>query len=234
MFNLTQIITYASLGGIIPCLFWLIFWLREDSAKPEPVRMILACFVAGMITTIIVFPFEYFVTLLVKSDSSIAVVLWAVIEESFKLIACYLIALRSKYYDEPIDAVIYMVVIALGFAALENTFFLIGPLSAGNTLDSVITGNLRFIGSSLLHTLASGTIGVFIAFGFYKIIKEKEKFLAVGLLCAIILHTLFNFFILQENGDHTFLVFGSVWVLLVAFIVVLEKIKGITRNKAVI
>src|SRR3989344_2100149 len=37
----------ALLGGVLPALFWLWFWLREDRLHPEPRRIILECFVLG-------------------------------------------------------------------------------------------------------------------------------------------------------------------------------------------
>jgi len=49
------------------------------------------------------------------------VVLWAVAEESLKFIFAYLFVLRNKAVNEPVDVVIYMITVALGFAALENT-----------------------------------------------------------------------------------------------------------------
>ena len=82
--------------------------------------------------------------------------------------AAYLAALRFRVFDEPLDGVIYLVTAALGFSALENVFFLITPAQGGDLLRTIVTGDLRFIGASLLHTLASATIGVSLALSFYK------------------------------------------------------------------
>lgn len=227
MSEFIQVLTYASIGGIIPCLFWLIFWLREDSFKPEPPRLILACFVGGMIVTLLVFPVQFLVSLF-TGYGAISLIAFAFIEEIAKFVACYFIALRSKYNDEPIDAVIYMVTVALGFAALENTIYLISPLLDGDAFAGAMMGNLRFIGASLVHVLSSAVVGSFIAFAFYKKKLKKEEYLLAGVISAGVLHTLFNFFILDNSGAGTFLVFATVWLLIMALIVVLEKIKTIT------
>lgn len=228
MAHFLQVITYAAFGGIVPCLFWLIFWLREDEKKHEPARLVLACFVAGMIMTLIVFPFEYLATLIFSTGSVAALTSWAFIEEIGKFIAFYLIVIKNPRKHAPIDLVIYMITVALGFAALENTLYLISPLSQGDALTSAITGNLRFIGASLLHTLASAIIGVFLAFAFFKKKHLKEEYAVIGILCAGVLHTLFNFFILNDSGIETIMAFAVIWFLIMALIIVLEKIKTIT------
>lgn len=227
MLSFLQIITYASLGGILPCLFWLVFWLREDSAHPEPKRVIMACFVAGMLTTLLVLPFEALVSLFFKSPTTLTYILWAALEEVFKFAVCYFVAIRTVNDDEPIDSVIYMIVVALGFAALENSFYLISPLATETGVSAAINGNLRFIGSTLLHTVSSGTVGIFLAFSFYKSSRQKEQYAFLGLIAATVLHTLFNLFILEDSGKHAFMVFVSVWLLIIGLIVIVEKIKKI-------
>lgn len=230
MSDFLQIITYASIGGIVPCLFWLVFWLREAHEHPEPPQIILACFIGGMLTTLLVFPFEYLVAIIFSHEGILTLTLWAFIEEAGKLAVCWFIVLRTHKDHQPVDIVIYMVTVALGFAALENTFFLIAPLANGDALGSFITGNMRFIGASLLHTLASALIGVFLAFAYFKKKHLKLEYGLAGLIVAGMLHTIFNFFILKGSGIQTFLVFASVWLLIIMLIVLLEKVKTITNK----
>ncbi len=35
------------LGGVLPALLWLTFWLMEDRCEPEPKRYLLLTFIAG-------------------------------------------------------------------------------------------------------------------------------------------------------------------------------------------
>lgn len=227
--SILQIITYASLGGIIPCLIWLIFWLREAHENPEPPRVILACFIAGMLSTILVFPLQYFVTLFSAEGSLQTLTLWAFIEEVLKLGVCWFVALRTRFEVRPIDAVIYMMTVALGFSAFENTIYLVTPIMDGDLITTFMTGGMRFIGATLLHTLTSAIIGVFIAFSFFKKPHLKEEYALTGLILATALHTVFNFFILNGSGVQTFLVFASVWLLIIVLIVIIEKVKNITN-----
>ena len=35
------------MGGFIPVIIWLVFWLREDKKRPEPLRRVVLVFLAG-------------------------------------------------------------------------------------------------------------------------------------------------------------------------------------------
>ena len=43
----SPIIFLAMLGGVLPALLWLTFWLMEDRCEPEPKRYLLLTFIAG-------------------------------------------------------------------------------------------------------------------------------------------------------------------------------------------
>lgn len=218
-----QILFYALLGGIFPALLWLWFWLKEDSRCPEPRRLIILAFIAGMVTVPLVLPFQKFAA--AHFVGTTVIVLWAAAEELLKFIAAYLLVLKRKDMNEPIDAIIYMITIALGFAAFENTLFLLNPIGDGDIIGSVLTGNLRFIGAMVLHTLASAVIGVAIALSFYKSAMVKRIYIFFGIILAIVLHTLFNFFIIQSNGEKLLEVFIFVWLGIIVLILFFEKIK---------
>src|SRR3989338_8884233 len=146
-----QTIVVAFLGGILPALLWLWFWLKEDRLHPEPRSMIIRTFIAGMIAVPLVLPLEQFVQKQYILETLLVVFLWSFIEEIFKWGAALFSALDTKEYNEPIDAVIYLITASLGFAAMENTFFLVSSISNSGFVTSFVSGNLRFIGATLLH-----------------------------------------------------------------------------------
>ena len=221
-----QAFVYALSGGMLPALLWLWFWRKEDRARPEPRGMIMLVFLAGMVAVPLVLPVEQWIHS-TFGFSAISVVLWAAAEEIAKYAAAYTTALRSRFMDEPIDAVLYLITAALGFAALENAFFLLKPLSDGNILQGILTGNLRFIGATLLHTVSSATIGGAIALSFYRHEKIKHEYLSTGIVLAIVLHALFNFLIIQSVGGSLFFVFGFIWLIVVALLLFFERVKKI-------
>ena len=217
---------YAFLGGLLPALVWLFFWLKEDKKNPEPRLMIFLAFIGGMVAVFLALPAEEYVFKL-YGLTEYTILLWAFIEEFLKYFLAYVLVLRSTNNNEPVDPVIYMITAALGFAALENTLFLIDPIMLGHTAQSLITGNLRFIGATLLHILASGTLGTLLGFAFYRARWIKQTATIFGLIIATALHTLFNLFIMNSDGSSVFLVFVSVWSGIIFLILLFERVKRV-------
>jgi len=217
---------WAIAGSFLPALFWLWFWLKQDSKKPEPALLLSFSFIAGVITVFLVYPIESFTYKLISGNLIFIAV--AVIEEIMKYLALYLVALRSKYFDEPIDAVIYAITIALGFSAMENLLYLLSTISQDGILLGVLNSNLRFVGATLLHTVSSAVIGVAVALSFYKKPAKKTIYLILGLITAFVLHAIFNLTIINtESIGEILTVFFYLWILIVILLLLFEKIKKI-------
>ena len=218
----------AFLAGLIPALFWVWFWLREDSEKPEPYFLIAISFIAGMAVVPMALPLQK-IALELYTGPHIMIV-WVIVEELLKYAVALAIIFWNREVDEPIDMVIYMIVVALGFAALENALFIFNPLALGSYLDSALTGGFRFLGATLLHVLASGTVGVFIALAYYRTKLVQVIAGTAGLFIAIVLHALFNFFIMDASGGRILMIFLFVWMGIIILFLLFEKIKLLERN----
>lgn len=227
----SPVLLVAFMCGLLPALLWLAFWLLEDKRNPEPKRYIFFTFLAGMGVVIpIVLPLERFVQAQAAlvgyaAEGLLVLFFWAAIEETFKFAAAYVAALHWRVFDEPLDGVIYMVTAALGFAALENMLFLVSPIQNGQVLQTIITGDLRFVGANLLHVLSSATIGLALAFSFSKSPRARLRAAFFGVVLATALHTAFNFFILSKGSGATFFIFLVLWLGIVALLLFVERIK---------
>ncbi len=220
-------IAYALIGGIVPALLWLTFWLHEDKKKPEPRRMLVRTFLLGMLAVVLVIPFQKIVNDTWPGMPFLAILLWASLEEIFKFIAGYFGGIRSIDDDEPLDPIIYMITAALGFVALENALFIFGPLADQNIIGSIFTGNMRFIGPSVLHTISSAILGFAMAFSFYERQYVKTYTVLFGGLFAIIIHTVFNTMMLRQESFNVFGTFGLVWVVVIVLLLLFERVKAI-------
>ncbi|MBI3631983.1 MAG: PrsW family intramembrane metalloprotease [Candidatus Vogelbacteria bacterium] len=212
---------FSLIGGIIPAVLWLWFWLREDDKHPEPEALIVVTFICGVLSIVPTYFAEEAVTKTVTNPTLVLAV-WALIEEVMKFAAAYIGGLRTRFYDEPIDAIIYLVTAALGFAAAENFLFIV---NSQDVISSVLTGSMRFVGASLLHTLASAFIGSLMALAFNR--ERFTKLIAIifGILTSTILHTSFNVFIIKNDGGNISVVFIALWLSIIFLILFFEKLR---------
>ena len=123
----------------------------------------------------------------------------AFVEESLKYLVVREKVLKHSEFDEPVDAMLYMIIVALGFAALENILFLLPGKNEMMFSDTMRIIVIRFLGATFLHALCSATVGFFLALSMFHQ-KNKLKLLASGIIIATLLHGAFNFFIM-EIGD---------------------------------
>lgn len=219
-------------GSILPALIWLLFWIREDRKHPEPLRLLVITFLCGMLAVVVALKIEAFIYAHITNETT-RFIWWAVTEEVVKLAVAYWIILRRKEVDEPIDYVIYMIAVALGFAALENMLFLFSPALKGLITHIIFTGNLRFIGATLLHVVASASVGIAFALAFYKSRAKKHLYVGIGLILAIILHGAFNIAIMLGEGCCSMFASLVVWIAVVGVILLFEKIKKVHPVKEI-
>lgn len=195
--------------------------------------MIFYVFIGGVISAICAVIIQYFFksfleTRLISENGFYPVAVFASLEEIFKFILTYIIVRKSKYFDEPVDAMIYMVTAAAGMAAVENV-----SIMAGSNLLSQKAGILifRFLGATLLHILSSSLIGYYWAKGIVK--KKVLIFIFVGLAAASLLHAAFNYSIIVLEGG---IIYSIVFLVIAAFFIFydFEKLNGLkAKLKAV-
>ena len=226
---MSLIFLYAAIGGIVPSLIWVWFWNREDRKHPEPTQLIIAAFLIGMVSVAVVIPLQKLASSFFVG--TVMVIAWAAIEESVKFALAFFTVLAHRANNEPIDAMIYMITVALGFAAVENALFLVDPLTNSGFVESILTGNFRFLGATLLHVLASSLVGLALGLAFYKRRMTKFIYGVVGLILAIVLHGLFNFFILKSTSSNLIQIFSFVWIGLILLLIAFERVKRIKKPK---
>ncbi|HEC94120.1 MAG TPA: PrsW family intramembrane metalloprotease [Candidatus Kaiserbacteria bacterium] len=207
------------LGGAVPSLVWLYFLLKEGSRFPQPRRVVALAFIAGMFATLLAILFEqYMLTHGLKGlRSTIAV---GTIEETMKFALAAFIILWLPVINEPIDYVIYLITVALGFSALENAIYFIHALSVSGVAGAVLNDTRRFVTATLLHIIATSAIGFALAFSYKMQPWSRMLWAAGGVILAITLHTAFDTLIIGKGAKSALallLVWGGVVVMLFFF-----------------
>ena len=81
-------IIYIFVGGILPTILWLKFWLREDSHE-EPRGLIAKTFLGGIVAVIISAFLQKIISLYIVDYTKSSLLLWALIEELTKFLVVY-------------------------------------------------------------------------------------------------------------------------------------------------
>lgn len=164
--------------GLLPSVIWLLFYLRKDK-HPEPNKMVLKIFIWGMIMGPIAILLEFLVKWLLSPKIDVAglisqqttsqshlfiiIILAApIIEEYLKYAVIRFGVLKHPEFDEPLDIMLYMIIAALGFAAVENLLLVFqSPLPSFDKALSISA--MRFISATFIHALSSGILGYWLA-----------------------------------------------------------------------
>jgi RsiW-degrading membrane proteinase PrsW (M82 family) len=185
--------------AVTPGLYLLWYFYKKDEYEPEPMGLVMKTFVAG---AMMVFPAALLESwlmvgpFLVTDGAAWGFVFIASffiigpVEEYFKLRAVMKNAFDSPEFNEPMDGIVYCSAASLGFASLENIFYVVGT-------GSVAVGIARAVLSVPGHAFMGVLMGYWV--GKAKMEPEnKDKYIMVGFLLATVLHGLYDFFILVE------------------------------------
>ncbi len=187
--------------GLAPSFIWLLFYLRKDS-HPESNKMVIKIFICGMaIALVAAFAELGIASFLEKELTLLGWILYnllgiAFVEELLKYLVVRRKILGDSAFDEPVDAIVYMIITALGFAALENILILTSLKEAFPFFNTIMTSTIRFVGATFLHALASGTLGFFLALSLFHS-KKRIQLIISGIAVATVLHAVYNLTIIK-------------------------------------
>ena len=182
--------------SFLPGLLWLRYFYRKDKYEPEPKRLILKCFVFGIVS---VFPagwLEKFLLAFLSRETFFSTsfigmfLIVGPVEELMKFTFMCLAVYKTRELNDRIDGFVYAGAVALGFASIEN-FFYLKTFGASVIL---VRGPI----STLAHVLFSSYWGM--AFAEVKLGVKKKKACVLALLLAAFLHGLFNFLLTITLG----------------------------------
>jgi len=191
--------------SVVPSILWLLFFVYKDRHR-EKAKNIINVFLWGIIialpVVIVESSFEKFIFAplagFVLSGVAYSFIAIAFVEEYAKYLVVRFRAMPYKFFDEPQDAMVYMISSALGFAAIENLLYAL--TSSSSAVEVLQISIVRGISATFLHVIASGALGYFIAISMEKP-KEKIKFILSGLFLATLLHGIYNNFLINVQRD---------------------------------
>ncbi len=191
-----QLIALAIAPGLAICLY--IF--HRDAYNREPKRNLLLCFVLGALT---VYPAAYIESALMPltgtSVAGIAVRAFLVValtEELCKYAVVRGYAFNRKSFDEPLDGIVYAVVTSMGFATLENLYYII-------QYEQVQAGYQVAIQRMFLAVPAHASFGVMMGYHVGKAKFDPARritLLITGIAAAVIFHGAYDWFLFLDQS----------------------------------
>ena len=209
---------------ILPSILIVLFFVKSDRFK-EPTKEIIKVFFLGILITI---PAYFLNTYLSEiwystnaSEGLISSFLTAApVEEGLKLSVLYFFVYKMKDFNEPVDGIVYGVTVSLGFATLENIYY-VYLLADYFETTSMTLAILRSFSAIPAHAV----FGVFMGYFFmkYAFIKKGDN-LIFAFVIPFVLHGCYNLF-----TSSNFIV--SLILILIAWIVALRMFTRLKKTQ---
>ena len=197
--------------AVAPGFFILWYIYTQDRYEPEPKKLIFKVFLWGAVSTIPAIIVEVLLekALPVSGTTSLlgafvgAFIVVAPIEELCKLSAVSVSAYRSPEFNEVMDGIVYGVAGAIGFATLENIFYVFS-MGAG-------VGVLRALFAVPGHAMWGAIIGFYM--GMKKMNPESpHRYLLAGFIIATLFHGVYDFVLFTASPLGVLIIPIIIWL----------------------
>ena len=188
------LLALAIAPGIAICLYIFL----KDIYNKEPKRLLLASFLLGVLSIIPPFfietRFQPFFTNSFLDTGIFAFAVVALSEELSKYFVLRYYCYTRKKFDEPLDGIVYSVMVSMGFATIENVNYIL----LFGTYD---TAFVRMFLSVPAHATFAIVMGYFVGKAKFDS-ANSFRFMLTGLFLAVFFHGTFDFFLfLQKSPD---------------------------------
>jgi RsiW-degrading membrane proteinase PrsW (M82 family) len=214
---------FAFAAALLPAVLLWLYIYRQDT-RPEPMNRLVKAVFWGVAICIPVSFVEQAISSVLFGDGGQPVDLIdttidaffvaALPEESFKLLALWLVLRKNPYFDEHFDGIVYAVCGGLGFAAIENVGYLF--MSEDWALVAILRALLAVPG----HYAFAVLMGYF--YSVYHFVDHSRKAAACVLLVPILAHGTYD--AIAMTGMVNEVVGGISFFVLIYFCIKFQKL----------
>ena len=202
----------SALLALIPltAVLLAIRWIDRWEPEPRPVLWFAFLWGAGVaVVTALIFDLGVQLTVrasggaLAANDMLSAIVQAPIVEESAKGLGVLLLFWAArKHFDGPVDGIVYGATIAGGFAFSENIQYFGTAMTDGSEATLGLTFLLRAVFSPFAHVMFTACIGLALGLAARRSgTVAAIPFLLLGLIPAVVLHSLWNGAFTLLGGD---------------------------------
>lgn len=183
--------------AIAPAVAVMLYIYWKDKHEKEPMTLLIKCFIGGVFSILPAIALEMLGGRLRFgiSQNSVGTMLYAFgvvgfSEEICKYLVVRKLAYRHPAFNEPFDGIVYCVMASMGFAALENVFYVFEG--------GVATAVVRMFTAVPAHATFACIMGFFMGKAKF---SDNKAFLfnSIGLLGAILFHGAYDYFLFENN-----------------------------------
>ncbi len=193
-----MLIIFSAFAAIIPMSIYLILIWKFDRYDREPFKLVLTNYLWGALGAIVLalvgsLFFTTIASFFIKDSIQLsrfsAIVVAPIVEEITKGLFL-LITISNLKFDNITDGIVYGGAIGLGFGMTENfMYFVTYSESIANWIALVL---IRSSFSAVMHCVSTATLGAFFALAKFKSSPKKIFYTLIGLLIAMLIHSIWN------------------------------------------
>lgn len=183
---------FISLAPVFIIAFYI---YGRDKYEKEPLSVLLKALFTGVLIVIPVLIVEKVLGLLYSGGEVIGQAAWnsfvvaGLTEEGFKFLGFWLIFWKNRNFNEEFDGIVYAVFISLGFAAVENMFYV---FSGGYSV-----GVLRALTAVPAHAFFGIMMGYYFGLARFNA-GHKSLYLVLAFLIPYLSHAVYDFFLMSQ------------------------------------
>ena len=189
--------------GALPGLLWLYWFWFKDRHEREQRRKLLRVFVLGALGALLIAYSRPRLEWLLpdhqgpRNDLIDAFVVTALAEEIAKLAAFVIGGLWLRECNEPMDGIVYAASAALGFASVENAFYL---ASEGDPRLIFVRG----FTSTVAHVVFLAPAGFFLVRAKLRAGRWSRELATLAVVLAVLLHGSYDWILIHADGPGRF------------------------------
>lgn len=187
--------------SVLPSCVIMLYIYWRDRHESEPLRILSSCFLFGVLSAYPAIKMEEFGIRDLGIINNVhdpfmtftfSFMVVAFSEEFVKYLFLRYYSFPKAAFDEPMDGIVYAVMIGMGFATLENILYvLIRPTDVQLAFN---IGMMRMLTAVPAHGIFAISMGYFVGWAKFAG-PQRNRYLLLGLISAVVLHGIYDFFV---------------------------------------
>jgi RsiW-degrading membrane proteinase PrsW (M82 family) len=189
--------------ALAPTLSLAFFIYMADRYDKEPLKWLLLAFLLGAVVIILPVIYENLIEkigIYVDPNSKVRTAAYAFYgvgfsEEIAKFLILRIFFFKKKFNNEPINAIVYAVMVGMGFASTENIYYI---YSSDTPLSTAIVRALTAIPA---HAIFGIFMGYFMGLAKFTYSFKRTRLVAIGVVLAMLLHGIYDLILFIDWGN---------------------------------